>query len=104
MKQKLYDNGNCKFYVEFLPDGKTLVHCDMLYLGPESYRKTREDFEVIKVLLKDEGIDELYALSDENDVKHRKFLRLYGFLIEGETFINDEKKLVYKQSTDFGGV
>jgi hypothetical protein len=104
VKEKLYDNGNCTFYVESLADGKVVVHCDMLYLGPESYRKTREDFEVIKALLKDEGIDELYALSDENDVKHRKFLRLYGFVIEGETHILGKKKLVYKQSTEFGGV
>ena len=103
MKEKLYDNGNCKFYVESLADGKVVVHCDMLHLGPESYRKTREDFEVIKALLKDEGIDELYALSDETDVKHRKFLRLYGFVIEGETHILGKKKLVYKQSTEFGG-
>jgi hypothetical protein len=103
VKEKLYDNGNCKFYVESLTDGKVVVHCDMLYLGPESYRKTREDFEVIKALLKDEGIDELYALSDENDVKHRKFLRLYGFVIEGETHILGKKKLVYKQLTEFGG-
>ena len=104
MKEKLYDSGNCKFYVESLTDGKVVVHCDMLYLGPESYRKTREDFEVIKALLNDEGIDELYALSDETDVKHRKFLRLYGFVIEGETHILGKKKLVYKQSTEFGGV
>jgi hypothetical protein len=74
------------------------------YISVQSYRKTREDFEVIKALLKDEGIDELYALSDENDVKHRKFLRLYGFVIEGETHILGKKKLVYKQSTEFGGV
>ena len=104
MKEKLYDNGNCKFYVEELPDGKVVVHCDMLYLGPESYRKTREDFEVIKALLHDEGIDTLYALSDELDLKHRKFLRLYGFLIDGEAYLNGEKKLVYQTSTEFGGV
>ena len=104
MKQKLYDNGNCKFYVEALDDGKVVVHCDMLYLGPESYRKTKDDFEVIKALLKDEGVEELLALSDENDVKHRKFLRLYGFWLIGETYIHNEKKLVYQHSTDFGGV
>jgi hypothetical protein len=104
VKEKLYDNGNCKFYVESLADGKVVVHCDMLYLGPESYRKTREDFEVIKALLHDEGIDTLYALSDELDLKHRKFLRLYGFLIEGVAYLNGEKKLVYQTSTEFGGV
>jgi hypothetical protein len=104
VKEKLYDNGNCKFYVESLADGKVVVHCDMLYLGPESYRKTREDFEVIKALLHDEGIDTLYAISDELDIKHRKFLRLYGFLIDGEAYLNGEKKLVYQTSTEFGGV
>ncbi len=103
MKQQLYDNGNCVFYIEPLADGKYLAHCDMKYLGPESYRKTRDDFEVIKALLKDEGVDELLALSDENDVKHRKFLRLYGFILEGETYILGRKKLVYKHSTEFGG-
>ena len=103
MKEKLYDNGNCKFYVESLDDGKVVVHCDMLYLGPESYRKTKDDFEVIKALLKDEGVDELLALSDEHDIKHRKFLRLYGFILEGETYILGRKKLVYKHSTEFGG-
>ena len=99
MKVKLYDNLGVKFYIEELPDGKILVHCDMEKLGPESYRRTRDDFEVIKALLDEEGVDELYALSDEMDIKHRKFLRLYGFTTIGETYINDEKKLVYKQST-----
>jgi hypothetical protein len=104
VKQKLYDNGTCKFYIEVLPDEKVVVHCDMTSLGPESYRKTRDDFEVIKALLRDEGIDTLYALSDELDIKHRKFLRLYGFLIDGEAYLNGEKKLVYQTSTEFGGV
>lgn len=104
MKQKLYDNGNCVFYIEILPDDKVVAHCDMVSLGPASYRKTRDDFEVIKALLHDEGIDTLYALSDELDLKHRKFLRLYGFLIDGEAYLNGEKKLVYQTSTEFGGM
>lgn len=99
MRHLLYDEDGVTLEVEFLPNGDAFIHLDVDRLTPRKYRKTLEDFEVVKALLADDGIDIVYTTSLACDKKHQRFLRLYGWVEFGSAVVDDTEYLAYSMRT-----
>lgn len=99
MRHILYDEDGVVLEIEFLPNGDAFIHLEVDRLTPRKYRKTLEDFEVVKALLADDGIDIVYTTSLAADRKHQRFLRLYGWVEFGSAVVDDTEYLAYSMRT-----